>query len=319
MTDAHDLGPALQPALLAACEGRLRDIHWFRVDWQIGGAATAHAKYRRGEGEPLLDVVVKLPVGPREYRFLTGLCDTPAPTPRLAQHGKELGGYDFAWIVMERLPGNPPSPLLHRDVFERLTEAAAHFQWRCGERWPLEPPPPAPDWESLLDRARDALHANPDVPDAQEWISAIKHTHKALERLVAVWSARSINCWRHGDLHPGNCMERPAGSPWGADPGYVLFDLAEAQPGHWVEDAVYLERQFWCRPDVLDGVKPVSLLAKARRSLGLDTSDDYGRLANIRRVLMAATSPAFLHQEGRPAYMRAALGVLDRLLPQVTK
>lgn len=316
---AHDLGPALEPALLHACEGRLTDVRWFRTDWQIGGAATAYGRYAVDWHAEPLDVVIKLPVGPREYRFLTGLCETDAPTPRVARHGAELNGYDFAWVVMERLPGNPPSAHLHKDVFERLTEAAASFYLHCGRRWALEAAPPPPDWAQLLDRARESLHANPDVPQCQQWIKAIKHTQRALAKLVSMWSARAINTWRHGDLHPGNCMERPENSPWRARPGYVLFDLAETQPGHWVEDAVYLERIYWGRPEALDGVKPVSLLARARRGLGLDTSDDYATLANVRRVLMAATSPAFLHHEGKPAYLHAALATLDRLLPLVTR
>lgn len=318
-SDFHDLGSALEPALLAACEERLTEVHWFRTDWQIGGASTAHGKYIRNPGEAALDVVIKLPVGPREYRFLTGLGDTQAPTPRIAQHGNELGGYDFAWVVMERLPGHPPAGHLDRHVFERLTEAAACFHHHSGRRWPLEAPPPAPNWAGLLEKGREAMKANPDIESSHEWVQAIKHTQKALPKLEALWSARAINTWRHGDLHPGNCMERLADSPWKAPPGYVLFDLAEVSCGHWVEDAVYLERIFWGRPEAMDGAKPVSLLAKARRNLGLDTSDDYGALANVRRVLMAATSPAFLRHEGRPAYLHAALGMIDKLLPQLTR
>lgn len=318
-SDYHDLGSALEPALLQACEGRLADVRWFRTDWQIGGASTAHGKYTRTPGEPALDVVVKLPVGPREYRFLTGLGECDAPTPRIAQHGNELGGYDFAWVVMERLPGSPPAAHLNREVFERLLEAAALFHRHCAELWPLEAPPPPPDWAGLIERAREAMKANPDLPHAQEWVASLKHVQKSLPKLLSVWASRDINTWRHGDLHPGNCMERLAGSPWHSYCGYVLFDLAEVVPGHWIEDAVYLERIYWGKPELLDGVKPVSHLAKVRRNLGMDTSDDYGHLANIRRVLMAATSPAFLQHEGRPAYLNAALQVLDRLLPQVAK
>ena len=40
----------------------------------------------------------------------------------------------------------------------------------------------------------------------------------------------------------------------------------------------------------------------------------------VRRVLMAACVPAVLGQEGRsPAYQRAALGIIERLLPMVAK
>lgn len=323
---AHDLGPALQPALESACAGRLSNIRWFRTDWQMGGAATAYASLASGlPDHPAQEVVIKLPVGPREHRAHS-LLDSPgdtqtpeAPVPRLAAHGHELGGYDFAWLVMERLPGNPLSAHLHPEVFAELAEAAARFYACCTARWPLEPPRPDPDWSALLERAREAVKSNPSLTRAQDWTAAIKHVQRALPRLAQLWSDRATTGWCHGDLHPGNCMRRPDRSPWNAAPGCVLLDFAEVHPGHWVEDAVYLERLYWGRPQAIDGVKPVSLLAKARRAAGLDCSDDYGRLANIRRVLMAATSPAFLKREGHPAYLSAALEVIERVLPQVAR
>lgn len=312
---AHDLGPQLEPAIRAACQGRLNEVHWFRTDWQIGGAATAYATYDDGHGPR--DVVVKLPVGYREYRTLTALGDCGAPTPRIAAHGMELGGYDFAWVVMERLPGNPASAHLHKDIFEALSAAAAQFYRHAAERWPLDEGKPPPDWEGLLDRARKELKSN-HVADAQRWNDAVRHVHKALPRLLGAWNGRPINTWCHGDLHPGNLMRRESPSPWG-EPGYVLLDFAETHAGHWVEDAVYLERIYWGRPQVLDGVKPVSMIAKARRAAGLDASDDYATIANIRRALMAATVPAFMHQEGHPKYLHAALEVVERMLPLVAK
>ena len=47
-------------------------------------------------------------------------------------------------------------------------------------------------------------------------------------------------------------------------------------------------------------------------------AEDYTALANIRRVLMAASVPAFLLHEGHPKYVGAALDLLERLIPQVT-
>ena len=260
---------------------------------------------------------MKVPVGYKEHRFLTGLSESEAPTPRVALHGYELGGYDFAWVVMERLPGLPLSGHRHKEVFEHLARAAAGFYLRAQERWALEPAPPPPDWESLLEKGREAIRANPQMPHAQRWAGAVKEVQRHLPGLRLAWERRAINTWCHGDLHPGNCMERTDGAAWGSPPGFVLLDFAEVHCGHWVEDAVYLERLYWGRPQAIEGVKPVSLIARARRDAGLDCSDDYASLANLRRVLMAATTPAFLHREGHPAYLEAALGVLERLVPSV--
>lgn len=319
LIDAHELGSALEPALLEACGGRLSGLRWFRTDWQLGGAATAYGSFLRSPGNPPVDVVVKLPIGPKEHRLLVGLSATPAPTPRVAAHGTEIGGYDFAWVVMERLPGNPLSGHLHKEVFERLIRAAVGFYDHASRLWSLEKPPDPPEWSLLLDRAREAMRANTNLPRASSWGVAIKDTQKILPRLQNIWNTRPVNTWCHGDLHPGNCMQRTDGVAWDAHATDVLFDLAEVHAGHWVEDAVYLERLYWGKPGALDGVKPVSLLARARREAGLDTTGDYALLANVRRVLMAASAPAFLHHEGHPAYLEAALGTLERLLPLVAK
>lgn len=313
---AHDLGPALAPSLVNACGGRLKDLRWFRTDWQRGGASTAFGTFESPDWNEPRDVVVKLPVGPREHQFLCALHGCDGPTPKVAAHGLELGGHDLAWVVMERLPGVPLSAKLHHDVFDHLVSAVVRFQERCQHAVPLQGGRASPPWETLLERAKAALRANDTIPHCHEWISAVKHVQRGLPRLVAIWEARDTRSWCHGDLHPGNCMERPTGSAWGPA-AYVLLDLAEVHTGHWLEDAVYLERQFWGRPEALNGFKPVSMMAKARREAGLETSGDYATLANVRRALMAATSPAFLEQEGQHAYLNAALAVLQKTLPQL--
>jgi len=310
----HDLGRQLEPALKEVCEGRLSDIRWFRTDWQRGGAATAYAKF--GENGATRDVVIKIPVGPMEHRVVSTLAGRDgSPTPRIALHGTEIGGWDLAWLIMERVPGNPLAAHLHKQVFEDLAHAAAGFYKATGEAWPDRPAPPEVNWEQQLERARESLRTNHPAAE-QVWAQDIKLVMKKLPKLLAVWNTREINAWCHGDLHAGNLMRRPEGSAWGP-PGEVLLDFAEVHPGHWIEDAVYLERIYWAKPEALDGAKPVSLIAKARRALGLDTSDDYQMLANVRRVLMAATIPAFLKQEGHPRYLQAALDVLNRTLPLV--
>lgn len=314
MTDQHDLGPRLETSLLHACAGRLADIHWFRSDWQIGGAATAYAKFQVDQGPPR-DVVVKFPIGPREHHVLTVLGDTDAPTPRIVAHGEDLGGQPVLWVVMERLPGTPLAAHRHAEVFPHLADAAAHF-YKAGEGRLALDPPQDHDWQRLLERSREALRDNPSIPHASRWSEAVKHTARALPRLLTIWNGRAMNSCCHGDLHPGNCMERPTDSPWGGA-GHILFDFAQAHSGHWVEDAVYMERLYWARPKVLNGMKPVSMLAQARRALGLDTGDDYATLADTRRALMASTAPAFLDTEGHPAYMSAALEILERSLAQL--
>ena len=52
--------------------------------------------------------------------------------------------------------------------------------------------------------------------------------------------------------------------------GFVTIAMifAEVGLGHWVEDAIYLERIYWAHPEKLCGVKPVKALAKALRRLG---------------------------------------------------
>ena len=55
------------------------------------------------------------------------------------------------------------------------------------------------------------------------------------------------------------------------------------------------------------------------RARGLPVDDQYPRLANIRRVLMASCAPAMIDREGDKAYLHAALDVLQRFLPQVVR
>jgi len=257
------------------------------------------------------DVVVKVPVGPREHRFTTALATTPAPTPRLAHHGTELGGYDLAWFALERLPGEPISNDLSKKTFKDLAKAAAAF-YRWAEQTFGKPAGhlDEPDWETLFERARQAVKDH-GVPDGQRWNDAIKRAQKAASRLLDRWRSRPVETWRHGDLHPANAMRRPKNSPWG-EPGCVLIDLANVQPGHWIEDAVYLERVHWGKDESLDGVKPVKLIAEARKKAGLDNGSDYNELAEIRRVLLAATAPAYLKTEGHPKRLAAALRTLEQ-------
>lgn len=335
--DAHQLGASLGPVLCHVCGDRLGHIEWFRCAWQHGGAATGFAAWRDGHTEA--PVMVKLPVGSREHRWTTSIaglfpeCD-PGPTPRVLAAGTELGGYDLAWLVLERLPGLPLSTSLSAESVHDMLDAAARFHEAALRASPsvrpADEPTKAHDWEGLLAKSRELVRES-GLPEAHRWKDAVKRVQRALPTLRAKWERRQVNTWCHGDLHPANVLRRAtpravqpqtAGQatvsvPVHTSGGGVLIDLAMVHSGHWVEDAVYLERLYWGRSELLHGIKPVSHLAKLRREMGLPTDDDYAQLAAVRRVLMAGCVPAYATFEGHPKYTHAALEILDQYLPQV--
>lgn len=321
--DSQNLGETLGPALIAHCGGRLGPIEWFRTSHQHGGAATGFSTWR-AEGGEAIPVLVKLPVGPVEHRWTVALGRTPleewgapasaaCPLVRVIESGTSLAGYDFAWLVLERLVGPPLSAHVDAAGLHELLASAAEFQERAIRHAPVEGRPRVPEWERLLDRSREVARKG-IIAESHRWGDAVRKVQKALPRLVATWEGRSINAWCHGDMHPGNALRRAAHGGVGR---CVLVDLALVHPGHWVEDALYLERQFWAHPEVMAGVKPVSELARHRRERGLPADGNYADLANVRRVLMAASAPGVMDREGSPRYLHAALEVIERVLPQV--
>ncbi len=326
--DAHQLGVSLGPVLCKQCDDRLGPIEWFRCSWQHGGAATGFAVWRDETTET--PVMVKLPVGSREHRWTTSIAALHArsnvgpdsgtdagPTPRVLAAGTELNGYDLAWLVVERLSGKPLSSALTAEAVHDLLDAAARFHaaaLRASPNLrPADEPPQAHDWDGLLAKSREMVKDS-GLTEARHWKEAVKRVQRALPRLKAKWAARKIDTWCHGDLHPANVLRRASKSS--ASP-CVLIDLAMVHSGHWVEDAVYLERLYWGRPELLHGVKPVSHLAKIRREMGVATDDNYAELAAVRRVLMAGCVPAYATFEGHPKYTHAALETLEQYLPQV--
>lgn len=324
--DSHDLAIMLDPVLHAACDGQLSEIEWFKSAWQHGGAATGFAEWEFPDGRKT-GVLVKLPIGPNEYRWTTllGLCSAEQffashdlPTPRMLAGGTELGGYDLAWFVIERFPGSPVTPEFGRPdgarAVEELIDAAVEFHRRAGEIRPVDETPKAHDWDKLLHRARENSKHH-GLTDEQRWNEAVKKVQHRLDWLLSKWDGRRIHTWCHGDLHPGNAMRRAGDSP--ARRGCTLLDLALVHPGHWIEDALYLERLYWGKVDLLHGVKPVSHMAKLRRERGLPCDDNYTELAMVRRVLMAACVPAFVEHEGHPKYTHAALELLEKTMPQL--
>jgi len=314
IADPASLAARLEPVLGEACEGRLSPVRWFRTDWQRGGAATGRAEL--GGGDDAVEVVVKLPVVLRELtwiRRLQGGDPATGVVPRLYAGGETLGGYDLAWLVIEHFPHGPLGTHWHDDHVARLADAAARF-YSAAAAYPVDQPPRREPWSDLLRQAQDSLKIN-DVPRRQSWRTSIKGLKARLTRLVDEWDARRADEWLHGDLHLANAMSRE-----GLESGSVsLIDLAEVHVGHWVEDAVYLERQLWARPERLKPVGAVKAVAAARRSYGLPVDDSYPRLAAIRRALLAGTAPRFLKSEGDPRYLEACLDRLDAALAELGK
>lgn len=311
--DPQLLGASLAPVLIEQTDGRLSDLAWFRSTWQHGGASTALAKWRFEDGREG-EALVKLPVGPTEWRWSTRLGSwerwvepCTLPVPRVLAAGEHLGSYDLMWLVVERLKGSGQG--FDETAAVRLLTSVARLQGMAEEAC-VEGEAPATEWGRLLAKAREDLRKF-EVPEAQRWNEALKHVQKQIVRLDAMWRSRPCNSWCHGDVHPGNVMRREGSED------SVLIDLALVHRGHWVEDAVYLERQFWGREERLGGVKPVRALAKIRRELGLSSADHYAEVADLRRILMAATTPAFLFQEGHPKHLHAALEKVEALLPRV--
>lgn len=313
-SDTGILGDQLAPLLRRECNDRLGNITWFKADWQRGGARTGRSTFRDDAGVEY-SVIVKIPVGPNELIWNRRLqpCDEDryGVTARLFASGHELGAYDLAWLVMERFPQGPLLHLLRDDSVDLMADAAARF-YRLSSRYEIEGAGRKEDWHHLLDVARDNCRTN-HISHSGHWTEVIRRVQKIVKRLADEWNLRACRDWCHGDLHLANAMSR---SNRPEDPA-MLIDLAEVHVGHWVEDAVYLERLFWPRREYILRHPPVKLIGRRREELGLKVESTCPRLADIRRVLLAATAPAFLRSEGNPRYLDACLGVLDETLPRV--
>jgi len=311
---ARMLAESLRGQLEEACNGRLGRISWFRADWQRGGAATGHATWQLDDGSSR-NVVVKVPVGPRELFWTRRLqhdgTELPPTVAQLLASGRTLGPYDLGWIVTESLPVGPLG--LHWDDAHvtRIADAATRLH---AETAPFEVDPALvarEDWHDTLDRARKAVREN-ELEKGRQWKRIQKRVDKGLDDLVERWRNRDLHHWVHGDLHLANAMCRTES----ADAPVILIDLAEVRPGHWVEDAVYLERQLWSRSRRL-ALAPAKTMWAARKTAGLAVHQHDHELADIRRVLMGSTATAFMRTEGHPRHLAAcleqALAAADRL------
>ena len=309
--DSRRLGAGLGPVLGETCQGQLGEITWFKADWQRGGAATGTASFTLDDGTEAA-VVVKLPVVPRELLWLQRLQSDNGTqvVPRLYAGGPTLGDYDLAWIVIERLPHGPLGAHWHPDHTKRIAEAAAEFHAECA-RFPVDGRKRVEPWAELLKEAQESVRIN-RLEHESRWREALKSLRHKLGGILERWDSRPLE-WLHGDLHVANAMSRV-----GMEKGPVcLIDLAEVHVGHWVEDAIYLERQLWARPERLKAHKPVRAMAAARRARGLAADKSDAELATIRRALLAATAPRFLKTEGDPRHLEACLGQLETALPNL--
>lgn len=310
--NVQSLASSLAPHLQNACQNRLSAITWFRTDWQRGGAATGRATYTDEHGHEHA-VIVKIPVGDRELTWTRRLQsdDSDLIVPRLFAGDDHLNGYDFGWLVIERLPFGPLGASWHEGHIARIAEAIARFH-HAAHPYPIDREPRVEDWHELLEGVRRNLKDNA-IDRKQQWTQAVKTLQQKLDALVSEWRARPVDDWVHGDLHIANAMSRVA-----IEHGPVcLIDLAEVRPGHWIEDAIYLERQFWAVPERIKETKPVRAVADARRALNLPVDSEYPRLAMIRRALLASTAPRFLRSEGDPRYLAACLDRLESSLSQL--
>ena len=98
----------------------------------------------------------------------------------------------------------------------------------------------------------------------------------------------------------------------------VLIDLALTDAGHWVEDAVYLEHLFWGHEDKLFGMKPVKQMRKLRKDRGLRVGEEDSTIADVKRLLVAATTPSFLSVGGDGCHAQGALAICEDLVHRLS-
>lgn len=298
-------GRLLEPVLRSVCDGRLSEVAWFRTDWQRSGAATGYATYKDDDGEAQ-PVVVKLPVPPCELLWMKALQDATDVVPKLYAGDEVLGGYDMAWVVMERLPHGPLGSAWRGEEFGMLIEAAGRF-YQAADAFPTHTKHTHRDWDAIHDRARASVRDHA-LPEAPRWSKALKKANRQYKDWVTIWDDRPMEYWCHGDLHLGNAMTRcePPNGP------AVLFDFAKVCVSHWVQDGVYLEHLYWGRPGELNGHKLCKELAHQRKQIGLHVDKGWSDLANAKRALLAMSVPAKLDVDGNAQYVHGALEVLER-------
>ena len=278
----------------------------FRTVWQHGGAATAWVQCTENQR----DGMVKLPVKAWERRWHRRIRESRDPdlAPELLAIGDTIGNVDFAWIVMERIQGNPLHQNPDAHAVAQACEAFARFQ-KASRPFVVEQRPAPAGWPQQIEQTRKSLQALPEDL-AESWGDALDALTKFHDEAIAAWRYRPIKGWVHGDAHLGNILRNEQDQ-------IRLIDFAEVRAGHWVEDAIALERPLWQRPELLANVDPVDMMAGYRRQLGLPVAPEDGRLAAIRRTLLAATAPAWSQTEGGFSGLRSTLKVLEQGLREI--
>ncbi len=322
-SDPLALGALLAPLVNKTAGRSLGEIEWFRTSWQRGGSATGFSTWALDDGQTV-PCMVKVPVGPVERRWASALGDcwkrgwtnadcANLTTPRVLASDDHLGTYDLCWLVTERFEGGTVANHFDHHGLEALVHAAADFQIRAERCSKPSGKPFDPDWAKAHAEAREMAHDGA-LPESQHWNNALKHAKRLLPAALASWKARPMNAWLHGDLHPANAMWREPSDNGHGHQGQkcALIDLGMVHAGHWSEDALYLERQFWGRAERMEGLRPVRMIARARREAGLPVEDDYKPLLDCKRLIAAAAAPANLDHEGDAVYLRGALAVLER-------
>ncbi|MAI66319.1 MAG: hypothetical protein CMJ26_00405 [Phycisphaerae bacterium] len=307
---SSSLASSLEPVLKKQTHNRVANIHWFRTDWQRGGASTGFATWQSDDGKTT-PAVIKLPVNQKELLWTRKLQEQNGVVPHLYASGEKLNGYDLAWIIIERFPYGPLGGHWDDSNITRITEAAARFSKKAS-LFPIDQEGRREDWKVLLKNAKKSVRDN-RIQNESQWKKAHSLLTKKLSQVIEIWRARRIDQWLHGDLHLANAMCR-CDDP---DSKVVLIDLAEVHAGHWIEDAIYLERQLWGHKSRLKATKPVSTMATARKNLGMRVDDDYNTFVDVRRLMLAATAPAFMQSEGDPRYLTSCLEQLQNALDRL--
>ncbi|MEM6334630.1 MAG: phosphotransferase, partial [Planctomycetota bacterium] len=167
---------------------------------------------------------------------------------------------------------------------------------------------PRRSFAELLDRSRKTV-SDGGLAEKQKWNALLKKAKKRIGGWQAAWDGRATDGWCHGDFHAGNVMSR---SPAPDGPG-VLIDFAQTRRGHWLEDAVYFEHQYWSVPEMLEGRQPTKMVVEGRRRLGLDLGHDWSDLAAALRAWFAISAPLTLGKTHGRAHLDAAMCRLERL------